>query len=330
MGLKWSIQKRWEPRPLPPPTGRWAERLMTLRAVKCPPEEQLRRMEAEGATAQELADQVMEMYLPLFPRFLGLSQGFQQQKDLSPRDIEMNLWVLSTLRDGWRILEVFGTDPLDLLAWTLGHRSPSEWPGHLVALRVPTEFMAHLRPEGLEFLPQERPLDLRWLFQVAGAFRILGPVRQVLLAEKVVCRSEVVLRGVGGLTELRGWVASKLSVEECPDLATIALDPGAPLQVQACPMLKIIKGNLPPSLVIEDCPELELLDVVFPRSGPPIPSLIVRRCPKLQSIGRISPHAMECRDLILEDCPSLKNFWPKLTIRRERRIEGCPNLEVLP
>ena len=132
------------------------------------------------------------------------------------------------------------------------------------------------------------------------------------------------------MTELREWVASKLSVEACPDLATIALDPGTPLQVQACPTLKTIKGNLPPSLVIEDCPELELLDVVFPRSGPPIPSLIVRRCPKLQSIGRISPHAMECRDLILEDCPSLKNFWPKLTIRRERRIEGCPNLEVLP
>lgn len=330
MALSWSIQKKWDPTPLPPPTGRWAEWLVAQRAQGCPPGDQLRGIEAQGATAEELADLAMEMFLPLFPRFLGLSRGLQKQEDLSPLDVEMNLWVLQTLEDGWRVLEIFGTDPLDLLAWVLGHRPSSGWMDDLGKLRVPAQFLEVLRPNGLLFHAQQAPLDIRWLTRVAGELILLGPIPHALLAEKVRSHSEVWLREVGGVRALKDWEASALHVVRCPDLVEILVHPRTPTYVQGCLSLKSIRGDLQSKLVIEDCPDLELLDVVFPRSGPPTPSLTVRRCPRLQVIGRVSPHHMECLDLILEDCPSLATFRPKLTIRRERLIDGCPGLQVQP
>ncbi len=325
MTLRDIIQPKRPSASLPSAQGRWASCMDEQRQRGCSPESQLQGVEAQGASAEELAELAMDMFLPLFPRFRGLSKGYQRRDQLSPHDPEMGLWLLLTLRDGWRVLDVLGTLPRSLLARLLWARSPSEWIEDIEQLRLPSDLRGAVHPHGLEFCSQSKPLDLRWLpYWVAGSLRILGPLPGVLLPDSLTCGGELVLREVSGIQRLKGLEAKNLIVERCPDLTTIDLTKHTPIQVRACPSLTQITGKLQKDLIVEDCPELLEIDVLFPRDALPATSLVVRRCQKLGSIGRASGVPRACKNLIVEDCQSFSGFWPQLTVRWERRITGCP------
>ena len=65
-----------------------------------PPETMLQKMEAAGATPQELVMALMNAYQVHFPEFRGLSCGFRRREQLSPRDPRMGVWAVAVFRDG--------------------------------------------------------------------------------------------------------------------------------------------------------------------------------------------------------------------------------------
>jgi hypothetical protein len=299
-----------------------------MRAREESPVAQLQSVEEAGATPDEIGDLVQDFFLPLFPRFRGLSRGFRtSRRDLSPDDSEMGLWCLTVFRDPWQVLEFLGTKPINLLRYVLATHEPSAWINDLQLLHVPVDIGVFLKPWGVSIGPQTAPLDLTWLpSKVVGHIQIVGPVSLCEPLETVDCRGGLTLQNVSGVHRLNPVFAQSVVVEGCVDLAAIWLHPLTPTTIRSCPALRRIHGSLSADLMVEDCPNLVTLDVLLPRDAMPIPSLTIRRCPSVKWIGRMASQPRVVRHLVLEDCPALQGIRQRLIIRGHKVVAGCPML----
>ena len=292
-----------------------------------PPEKELQRLEAGGATPKDLAAALMDLYQVHFAEFRGLSCGFRRREQLSPQDPRMGVWALTVFRDGWRVLDHLGTTPEGLLCYLLGRWPPREWLGDKDRLRIPPAFLHHVEPDKLTFGPKDDPLDLSWLgWRLACGLTITGPIPGLRLPQALACAGDVNIEHVAELVTIQGLNAPgrRLSLKACPDLESIELPESTALVVQGCPRITQIRGKVTGDISVEDCQELTNLDIVLPKDALPAPSIVVRRCSKLGSIGRASGVSRVCKDIVVEDCPNFRGFWPRLIVRRERRITGCP------
>ncbi|HWQ08857.1 MAG TPA: hypothetical protein VN436_07115 [Holophaga sp.] len=294
-----------------------------------PPEKELQKMEAGGATPKELAMALMNAYQVYFPEFRGLSRGFRRREQLSPRDPQMGVWALVVFQDGWRVLDHLGTTPEDLVRYLLGRWSPSAWMEAADLLRIPSEHRGHLESDRLMFGPQDHPLDLGWLGgRLACGLTITGPIPGLTLPSALTCAGDIHMEGVQELRNVQSLTApgKQLTLKACPDLETIELPESTGIIVQDCPRLVQVRGKVTGNISVVNCPGLTHLDIVLPRDSLPAPSLIIRSCSNLRTIGRVSGVRRTCKDLILEDCPVLSMIHPDLIVRGKRRITGCPLL----
>ena len=142
------------------------------------------------------------------------------------------------------------------------------------------------------------------------------------------CAGDIHIEGVRELGSVENLIAPgrQLTLKACPDLEAIELPASTAIVVQDCPRLTQIRGRVTGNISVEDCSELSDLDIVFPRDALPPPSVIVKRCLRLESIGRPSGVPRVCKDVIVEDCPRFRGFGPRLIVRRERCITGCPQV----
>jgi len=286
-------------------------------------------MEAEGATPQDLARILMQAYQVNFPEFRGLHCGFRRLEELSPQDPRMGIWALVVFKDGWRVLDRLGTTSETLLRFLLTQWPPKLWMEEADLLRIPSELRKHLRPDELMFGPQNHSLDLRWLGErLACGLTIMGPVPGLGLPLVLTCAGGIHIENVRELRSVQNLTSlgKQITLKACPELERIELPESAALFVQNCPRLTQVRGRVTGDLSVEDCSELSDLDVVFPRDALPPPSVVVKRCLRLESIGRPSGVPRVCKDVIVEDCPMFKGFGPRLTVRRERCITGCPQM----
>jgi hypothetical protein len=299
-----------------------------MRAREESPVAQLQSVEEAGATPDEIGDLVQDFFLPLFPRFRGLSRGFRtSRRDLSPDDSEMGLWCLTVFRDPWQVLEFLGTKPINLLRYVLATHEPSAWINDLQLLHVPVDIGVFLKPWGVSIGPQTAPLDLTWLpSKVVGHIQIVGPVSLCEPLETVDCRGGLTLQNVSGVHRLHPVFAQSLVVEGGVDLAAVMLYPLTPTTIRACPALRRIHGSMCADLVVEDCPNLQTLDVLLPRDAMPIPSLTIRRCPSLKWIGRVASQPRVVKHLVIEDCPALQGIHQRLIVRGRKTVARCPML----
>jgi len=320
------IRPRRPGAPLPNPQGRWADLLTSMRAQEDSPVVQLQAVEEAGAMPDEIGDLVQDFFLPLFPRFRGLSRGFRtSRRDLRPDDSEMGLWCLTVFREPWRILEALGHQPINLLRFLLATHEPSAWIEDLQLLRVPADIGRFIKPWGVEVGPQTAPVDLTWLpSKVVGHLQIIGPVSLSEPLETVDCRGGFTLHDVAGVHRLHPVFAQSLLVECAVDLAAVMLHPLTPTTIRACPALGQIHGFVCADLVVEDCPNLLTLDVLLPRDAMPIPSLTIRGCSSLRWIGRMASQPRLVKHLVIEDCPALQGVRQRLIVRGHKTVAGCP------
>jgi hypothetical protein len=289
----------------------------------------LQRLEAGGAVPQDLAVALMDAFQVHFPEFRGCSCGFRRREQLSPQDPKMGVWALTVFRDGWRVLDHLGTTPEALLCYLLGRWPPRAWMEEADLLRIPSELLAHMEPDRLVFSPQDPLLDLQWLgWRLACGLAIMGPIPGLSLPKVMACAGHILIENVQELQAIRDLTAPgrQLTLKACPDLESIELPESTALVVQGCPRLTRIRGKVTGDLTVEDCSELAGLDILLPKDALPAPSVIVRRCAKLESIGRVTGVPRVCMDLIVEDCTNLRVILPRLIVRRERRITGCPEM----
>lgn len=312
--------------PLPLPQGRWVDLLTSMRAKEDSPAAQLQSVEEAGATPDEIGDLVQDFFLPLFPRFRGLSRGFRtSRRDLRSDDPEMGLWCLTVLRNPWRVLEVLGHEPINLLRYVLATHEPSAWIDDLQLLRVPTDIGMFIKPWGVSIGPQTAPLDLTWLpSRVMGHLQITGPLSLSEMPMTNDCRGGYRLQNVTGVHCLHPVFAQSLFVEGGADLAAIMLHPLTPTTIRNCETLRRIHGSVCADLVVEDCPNLLTLDVLLPRDAMPIPSLTIRRCPSLKWLGRVASQPRVVKHLVIEDCPALQGIRQRLIVRGHKLLVGCP------
>jgi len=271
----------------------------------------------------------MDLYQVTFPEFRGLSCGFRRREQLSPQDPRMGIWALTVFRDGWRVLDHLGTTPEALLCYLLGRWRPRAWLGDAGLLRIPSELLAHMEPDRLVFGPQDHLLDLSWLGgPLACGLTITGPIPGLSLPKVMACAGDIYIEKVHGLVTINSLSAPgrQLTLRACPDLESIELPESTALVVQGCPRLTRIRGKVTGDLTVEDCPELTGLDIILPKDALPAPSVIVKHCAKLESIGRVTGVPRVCMDLIVEDCTNLRVILPRLIVRGERRIMGCPHM----
>ena len=293
------------------------------------PEQTLLRLEAEGATPQDLATTLMQAYQVNFPEFRGLHCGFRRLEELSPQDPQMGIWALVVFQDGWRVLDRLGTTSMTLLRFLLAKWPPKLWMEDADLLRIPWELRDHLEPDRLRFGPQDHPLDLRWLDgRLVCGLTIMGPIPGLNLPQALACAGDIHIEGVRELGSVENLTAPgrQLTLKACPDLEAIELPASTAIVVQDCPRLTQIRGRVTGNISVEDCSELSDLDVVFPRDALPPPSVMVKRCLRLESIGRPSGVPRVCKDVIVEDCPRFRGFGPRLIVHRERCITGCPQV----
>ena len=293
------------------------------------PEQTLQFLEAGGSSPGDLALALMDHFHVQFPEFRGLSCGFRRREQLSPRNPQMGIWALVVFRDGWRVLDQLGTTPEDLLRYLLGTWPPSAWMEEVDLLRIPSELRGHLFPDRLRFGPQNHPLDLHWLGEhLACGLTIMGPLPRLSLPQVLACAGDIHLENVRELRSVQNLTApgKQITLKACPELERIELPESTAIVVQDCNRLTQVRGRVTGDLSVEDCSELSDLDVVFPRDALPPPSVIVKRCLQLESIGRPSGVPRVCRDVIVEDCPKFRGFGPRLIVRRERCITGCPQM----
>lgn len=291
---------------------------------------QLRRQEAKGAPVKDLAQALMDAYQEYFPEFRGLSCGFRHRDELSPKEPRMAIWALTTLRDGWRVLDHLGTTPVDILLYLLECWPPSVWMDDMDRLRVPQGIRSLLEPMGLVFRSQPYPLDLRWLGStLASGLSITGPFPSLKLPAELTCRGDIRIEKVDGLQTIHKLSAPgmRMILRDCPDLECIEVPAATALDVRSCPRLNSMRGRVEGNLLIEDCHALRSLEAMVPRDAIPAPSITVRRCESLVSVGQFSGVHRVCQDLVLEDCPKLERVDPRLKVRWERRIRGCPRME---
>lgn len=314
--------------PLHLPHGPWADLLTSMRAKGVSPMAQLQGVEDAGAAPDELGDLVMDYFLPLFPRYRGLSRGYRtSRKDLRPDDPEMGLWCLTVFRDPWRVLETLGHQPLNLLRYLLATHEPTGWIGELEFLRVPVAIRQFIRPWGIEIEHQMATLDLTWLpSRVMGHLQITGPVSLSEVPMTDDCRGSYTLRHVSGVHRLHTVFAQSLIVVGGVDLAAIMLHPLTPTIIRDCRSLMRIHGSVSADLVVEDCPNLVTLDVLLPRDAMPIPSLTIRRCSALKWIGRMASQPRVVKHLVIQDCPALEGIRQRLIVRGHKLVDGCPAL----
>lgn len=326
MSLHDIIRPRRPGAPLPLPQGRWAGLLTSMRAEGDSPVAQLQSVEEAGATPDEIGDLVQDFFLPLFPRFRGLSRGFRtSRRDLSPDDSEMGLWCLTVFRDPWLVLEALGHEPINLLRYLLATHEPSAWIDDLQLLRVPSDIGMFIKPWGVSIGPKTAPLDLTWLpSKVMGHLQIIGPVSLSEPPGTDYCRGVYTFRNVSGVHRLHPVFAQSLVVEGGVDLAAIMLHPLTPTTIRACPALRRIHGFVSADLIVEDCPNLVTLDVLLPRDAMPIPSITIRGCSSLKWIGRMASQPRVVKHLVLEDCPALQGIRQRLIVRGHKTVTGCP------
>ena len=291
----------------------------------------LRTLEDQNSPVSELAEALMDAFHQTFPRFMGLSRGFQRRQDLRPNDAEMGLWALTVLRDGWRVLDHLGTSPESLVLHLLARWSPKAWLDDVELLRVPPSLRPHLGPEGLHFGPGSSSIDLRWLpSRLAGSLTIEGPLPgELLLPPRFEARGDIHITAMEGLRTIQGLGCQgrTLTLQACTRLDLVELSADTKLQVRRCLGLTTIQGKLTADLVIEGCPSLEDIDIVFPRDALPAPSVSTRRCNHLRRIGRASSKPRMCGDLVLVDCPQLTNVNGRI-IRGRKDVVGCPKLQA--
>jgi len=290
----------------------------------------LRALEGQNPPLSDLAEALMDAFHQMFPRFMGLSRGFQRRQDLRSNDAEMGLWALTVLKDGWRILDYLGISPQSLVRYLLARWPPKAWLDDVEFLRVPLRLRPHLQPEGLYFGPGSASIDLRWLpSRLACSLTIQGPVPGILLLPpRLEVRGDTRITQVECLGVVQGIGCRRrtMTLEAITGLDHVELSEDTRLQVRRCPGLTTIRGKLTADLVIEDCPSLENIDVVFPRDALPAPSVSVRRCNRLWSIGRASSRPGMCMNLALEDCPQLTAVNVG-HVRYEKVVVGCPKLQ---
>jgi len=242
----------------------------------------------------------------------------------------MGVWALVVFRDGWRVLDHLGTTAGDLLRYLLGRWPPSAWIEEADLLRIPSGFRGHLFPDQLVFGPQDHPLDLGWLGgRLACGLGITGPIPWLTLPPALTCAGGILIEDVHGLRNIQDLTAPgrQLTLKACPDLETIEPPESTAILVQDCPRLVQVRGKVTGNITMEGCPGLIDMDIVLPRDALPAPSLVIRSCPNLRTIGRLSGVRRTCKDLILEDCPSLSVIHSDLIVRGKRWITGCPLLE---
>lgn len=317
--------------PFPVPTGSWAPFLLALRAQGQGVDAQARALEAAGASPEELAGHLMDLFYGAFPRFRGLSRGFSSREKLDPGDAELGLWVLSTLHQPWRVLEVLGTNPMNILRYLLSTWTPSVWMVELELLHLPDTIRRTIRLDGVTLEGNEGEVDLGWLpSRIQGDLRLQGPLRLTGEFGPFVLLGMGVLRFPHGLRVLHRVSAKSLLVEDASDLTAITLDARTPTIIRRCPSLLRIHGSVGADLRIEDCPSLRTLDILLPRDSVPAPSLAVVQCPSLKWVGRLAAQRRVLKDLTLLDNPALLGVRQPLTRRGHLQVRGCPLLEAAP
>jgi hypothetical protein len=295
---------------------------MTLAGL--PALEQLQAVQAQGATARDMAWLITVAAPHLIPRWRGRSPLVRLEA--------LSRWTRMHMKDPNPILP-------DLLSkssvpWEAQERDSQLLEG--LGLFPDWFRRAILGPGDLAFppglLPASADLD-PWLEGHPVNLDLEGPPEFLKLPDRLALHNRLRISGMSRLERLRSdafqGLDGELVVAHCPNLLSIhGFAKAVRVHIKDCPRLERIQlhSTRTQSVQIEACPSLAHLCLSHAKVPHTPPDLVIKGCQTLETISPGLERHLHVRHLILEDCPRLRELPRNLKVRGTWTVAGCPGL----